>query len=85
MILQDRENRLQIADDPADVRYDVLRKKDAIDRASAHTHAQCFCVESAVERQQSADSDQSETKSKLEGNKLCRDQDQHRESLTLIR
>ena len=48
MVLKDRENRLQITDDPADIRYDVLRKQDAVDRAGAHTHAQSFRIKSAI-------------------------------------
>ena len=51
MIGGEREDVLNVADDARDVRDDVLRKEDAVKRASANADAECFGVQTAIERE----------------------------------
>ena len=76
----DREDVLKVADDARDVRDDILRKQDAVERARAHAHAQRFRIETAIESEQSANADKREAEAQLNRHELRGDEDEQRET-----
>ena len=85
MLNGERENVLNVADDARDVRDDVLRKQDAVERARAHAHAQRFRIETTIQSEQSANAYKREAEAQLNRHELRRHKDEQREPRRAVR